>query len=154
MRQAEGPLSPTATDIESYRGHQTNKTSKSSRDRDRKRERERERDIYIYMYVYVVPCRCVNSPPPTWYGPPPGGLSRDQQTYGGSTVCVFVASSSFWLQVDPAWWLQDGQNHAPTMSVLAPMPFLLLLSWVLEASRWFCWNVLGACTVWVLLTSS
>ena len=100
----------------------------------------------------MVPCRRVNSPPhprpplPPWYGPLSGGLSWGQQTHGDGTVCVLLASSSFWLQVDPTWWRQDGQNHAPTISVLAPLPLLLLPSWrVLEASRWLCWNVSEAC---------
>ena len=50
------------------------------------------------------------------------GPKWGQQTYGESTSWVLLALSSFWLQVDPTWWLQDVQNHAPTIGVLAPLP--------------------------------
>ena len=45
------------------------------------------------------------------------GPSWGQQAYGESTVWVLLTSSSFRLQVDPTWWFQEGQNHAPTISV-------------------------------------
>ena len=45
------------------------------------------------------------------------GPSCGQQAYGESTVWVLLASSAFWLQVDPRWWLKDDKNHAPTIGV-------------------------------------
>ena len=42
-------------------------------------------------------------------------LEGDQQACGES-IWVLLASSSFWLQVDPTWRLQDDQNHAPTIA--------------------------------------
>ena len=131
--------------------------------------------VFIYIYIYMVPCRRVDSPTPPYapspaFTPPHTPLTPPGQGQAGAsrpTIWVLLASSSLWLQVDPTWWLQDDQNHAPTIGVLAPLSSFLLPSWrVVQAPTWPCWRVLEACngpswgqqafgesTVWVLLAS-
>ena len=110
--------------------------------------------VCTYKCVYMVPCRRVQTPP----APP---LPYGMVAYGQSTRWVLLASSSFLLQVDPTWWLQDNQNHAPTMGVLAPLPPVVLpqhghAGRALEACKGPSWGqqAYGESSVWVLLASS